>query len=61
MPRITTSDTTDETVDALRRSAIDNRRTPAREALVAVETHIAKARKRWSAECAKINRKTRRK
>lgn len=40
MPRITTSNTDKKTVKALERLARYNRRTPAKEALVAVEKHI---------------------
>ncbi len=40
MPRITTSDAKDETVNALVHVAKMNRRTPAKEALVAVEGHV---------------------
>ena len=40
MPRITTSQTSKATVAELARVAKKNRRTPAREALIAIETYI---------------------
>jgi len=40
MPRIITAPTTPATVKALKRIALQNRRSTGREALVAVEEHI---------------------
>lgn len=40
MPRITTGDVPRTTIDALARVARENNRTPAREAVVAIQSHI---------------------